>query len=503
MVPDGLIRPSTSPYYSLVILVKKKDGTWQFCSDYRALNAITVKHHFPIPTIDELLDELRGAYYFSKIDLHSGYHQIRMSSGDVHNTAFRMVNGHDEFLVMPFGLTNAPSTFQTAMNDLLRPFLLRFVIVFFDDILVYTPTWSTHLLHLHLILGLLLANLFFPKLSKCVFGVQSVDYLGHVISCTGVQPNSDKIQVIQDCTIPTNLTELRSFLSLTGFYRHFVHQYAAIVGYRITLIDAKWFLPYRHPMPISAFGELNGGLYWTADGELFLRVKQLIWAILLRQSRNNTNWLGASKEQNKTKCFICPPTSVPLFTIAPHANTARFPRIPPTTFSPTFPFLIRLSTAWVPPTPWTTQWDTKLATLDDLLAQRQHIFSTLRWNLAHARQRIIQKVNARRTEKEFAESTWVFLKLQPYRQKSVAVCVGAIAYELKLPPAARIHLIFHVSRLRPYYGDPKTQVYPLPDNSYNIPSSEDLTKILSRQVNQNGEQELLVQWKGLPETDAT
>ncbi|KAL0324724.1 UNVERIFIED_CONTAM: hypothetical protein Scaly_2439500 [Sesamum calycinum] len=176
----------------------------------------------------------------------------------------------------------------------------------------------------------------------------------------------------------------------------------------------------------------------------------------------------------------------------------------PLTTAPLACPLFRLSTAWVPPSlPGYSVGDTKLATLDDLLAQRQHIFSTLRWNLAHARQRIIQKVNACRTEKEFAESTWVFLKLQQYRQKSTAVRVGAIAYELKLPPAARIHLIFHVSRLRPYYGDPKTQVYPLPDNSYNIPSSEDLTKILSLQVNQNGEQELLVQWKGLPETDAT
>ncbi|KAL0331790.1 UNVERIFIED_CONTAM: Retrovirus-related Pol polyprotein from transposon.6 [Sesamum angustifolium] len=164
-----------------------------------------------------------------------------MSSGDVHKMAFRMVDGHDEFLVMPFGLTEAPSTFQAAMNVLLRPFLLRFVIVFFYDILVYSPTWSTHLLHLHLIMGLLLANVFFPKLSKCVFGVQSVDYLGHVISCTGVQPNSDKIQVIQDWPIPTNLTELRSFLSLTGFYRHFVHQYAAIVGPLTELLNVGAF----------------------------------------------------------------------------------------------------------------------------------------------------------------------------------------------------------------------------------------------------------------------
>lgn len=182
------------------------------------LNALIVKSKFPIPVIDELLDELSGARWFSYLDLRAGFNQIRLAPGEEYKTAFQTHWGQFEYTVMSLGLTGAPNTFQGAMNSTLKPLLRICVIVFFDDILVYSPTLELHIQHLHQVFELLTKDQWLVKLSKCRFAQDSIAYLGHVVSAQGVGTDPTKIDSIQQCPTPEDVKQLKSFLGLAGYY---------------------------------------------------------------------------------------------------------------------------------------------------------------------------------------------------------------------------------------------------------------------------------------------
>lgn len=209
--------------------------------DYRKLNALTIKNRFPMPLVEEILEELAGATYFTSLDMKAGYHQVRMKTGEEYKTAFKTHSGHYQFKVMPFGLTNAPATFQCAMNSILAPFLRKFALVFLDDILVYVPTMKLQLEHLRLVLDKLREHQFHLKESKCNFAKEELIYLGHIISGKGVSTDPSKTAAMVNWPTPQTVTELRAFLGLTGYYRRFVKGYGAIAKPLTTLLKKNQF----------------------------------------------------------------------------------------------------------------------------------------------------------------------------------------------------------------------------------------------------------------------
>jgi hypothetical protein len=212
------------------------------CIDCRAINNITVHYRYPIPCLDNMLDELSGAVIFSKVDLRSGYHQIRMKLGDEWKTAFKTKFGLYKWLVMPFGLTNAPSTFMRLMNKVLWAFIGLFVVVYFDDILIYSKSIEEHLEHLRAVFDALRAARLFGNMEKCTFCTQRVSFIGYVVTPHGIEVDSSKIATIPEWPTPTMVTQIRSFLRLAGFYRRFIRDFSSIAAplHELTKIDVPF-----------------------------------------------------------------------------------------------------------------------------------------------------------------------------------------------------------------------------------------------------------------------
>ncbi|KAA3473691.1 DNA/RNA polymerases superfamily protein [Gossypium australe] len=221
LLDRGFIRPSVSPWGAPVLFVKKKDGSMRMCIDYRQLNKLTIKNKYPLPRIDDLFDQLKGAAVFSKIDLRSGYHQLKVKEADIHKTAFRTRYGHYEFLVMPFGLTNAPAAFMDMMNRVFQPYLDQFVVVFIDDILVYSKSEVEHDKHLRVVLQVLREKKLYAN---------EVAFLGHVVSAEGIRVDPRKIEAVLDWKPLKSVAEIRSFLGLACYYRRFVEGFSSIAA---------------------------------------------------------------------------------------------------------------------------------------------------------------------------------------------------------------------------------------------------------------------------------
>ncbi|KAD6118893.1 hypothetical protein E3N88_10164 [Mikania micrantha] len=284
LLDKGFIRPSFSAWGAPVLFVKKKDGSFRMCIDYRELNKLTIKNRYPLPRIDDLFDQLQGAQYFSKIDMRSGYHQLRIQEEDISKTAFHTRYGHYEFMVMPFGLTNAPAVFMDLMNRVCKPYLDQFVIAFIDDILIYSKSEKEHEQHLKPILELLKNEQLYAKFSKCEFWLREVQFFGHVINSVGIHVDPAKIEAIKNWDVPTTPTEIRSFLGLAGYYRRFISNFSKIA------------------LPLTKQTQKGEPFVWTQkQEEAFQTLKQrLCNAPILTLPEGNDDFVLKVHEKNYT-----------------------------------------------------------------------------------------------------------------------------------------------------------------------------------------------------------
>jgi hypothetical protein len=275
LMKKGYIRPSVSPWGAPVLFVKKKYGTLRLCIDFRQLNKVIVKNNYPLPRIDDLFDQLKDEKIFSKIHLRSRYHQVRVKEEDIIKTAFRTRYVHYEFIVVPFGLSNASVVFMCLMNNVFQEYLDKFVIVFLDDILVYSNLKEEHEHHLRMVLQVLREQWLYAKLSKCSFYQNQIHYLGLIISKDGIAVDPKKIESIREWSVPKNVIEVRSFMILARYYRRFIKGLSKIAH------------------PITSLQKKGVKFQWTLDCEKsFQHLKQLLTsAPILRIADPNEDFI--------------------------------------------------------------------------------------------------------------------------------------------------------------------------------------------------------------------
>ena len=226
LLDKGFIRPSTSPWGAPVLFAKKKDKTLRLCIDYQQLNRVTIKNRYPLPRIDDLFDQLRGTRVYSKIDLRTSYHQLRVREANISKTTFRTRYGHFEFIEMPFGLPNALATFMDLLHRVFQPYLDQFVVVFVDNILIYSQLEEEHEDHLRIVLQALREHQLYVKFSKLEFWLTKVRFLGHVVSALGVSVDPEKVEAVMSWERPMSVFEICSFLGLAGYYRRFIEDFS-------------------------------------------------------------------------------------------------------------------------------------------------------------------------------------------------------------------------------------------------------------------------------------
>ncbi|XP_061361231.1 uncharacterized protein LOC133305112 [Gastrolobium bilobum] len=494
-----------------------QDGTWRFCVDYRALNSITVTNKFPIPTVDELLDELHGATVFSKLDLRSGYHQIRMHPDDVYKTAFRTHHGHFEFLVMPFGLSNAPSSFQATMNEVFEKFLRRFVVIFFDDILVFSPTLPDHIIHLQHVLATLRTHRLFAKISKCSFASDAVHFLGHIVSANGVSPDPEKVQAVKEWPTPSSTTQVRAFLGLSGYYRRFIRQYAKIAApltdlltkgkFTWTTAAAEAFDCLKKKLveaPILVLPNFNIPFVLETDAS-----GTGIGAVLLQEGRAVAYYSSKlSKRMQQQSTYIRE-----MFAIT--SAVAKWRQ-----YLLGSQFIIRTDhkslhnlMSQTIQTPEQQQFLAKLLGYNYTITFKSGKSNAAADGLSRTLQGDVGTPFSHFTVLTAPYSDYSSLLQSELQQDSYASTImqileriGPVAYRLLLPPDAKIHPVFHISLLRRYFPAKDSAhvafpVLPLLPKLHHTPAAIVSTRTIYRQGRQIPQ--VLVQWTDLPPDAAT